>query len=207
MKGRYPKPDKPHNVHLLTGPAPSAGPGVGTPGGGQVSGGGDGRAAKLPAAECPKHITGKAAELWKALAPDMAALGRLTTLALPNFELLCVTWQRIHECNEIIAAEGLTYKVAPGRDGDVDIRVEVPPPGQKRKRGRPRKERAASKGGVGLLKKHPITGVLREQYGIWNSLSAQFGMTPATEQRLNTGQLDLFGDDDGDVFGPATAAS
>lgn len=188
--------------------------------------GGKGLAAAEPvavsagavAAKPPRHLPAEAKRYWESLAPVLAEGGRLPAEALGPFEVLCRAFARIREAEALLDAEGLTYVVVETAEG-VDVEVQAllrsaseggsgaaaEPSKRKRKKRRGSEETHVS---PGLIKRHPAAAIVAQYFPIYNSLAAQFGLTPATKQRLNTGQLDLPGVDSAEgVFGAARGAS
>lgn len=212
-RGRYPavpvESRRPAILRLLDGPKSAAGADSG-------ASAGPGAAGDAPAA--PKHLPPMARRYWDEVAPVLAGSGRLPAEALGPFEVLCRAFARIREAEALLDAEGLTYVVVEDGKGGVDVEVAAllsaasagggedaasAAPKRRRKRRKASDETHVS---PGLIKRHPAAAIVAQYFPIYNSVAAQFGLTPATKQRLDTGQLDLPGLDSAEgVFGGARA--
>src|SRR3990167_9530086 len=66
--------------------------------------------------ECPEMLQGEARVEWERLAPELSALGLLTTVDRAGLVAYCQAWGRLVMAEAFIAEQGVTY-VLRDKDG------------------------------------------------------------------------------------------
>ncbi len=103
----------------------------------------------------PAHLSKEARAIWQRIAPDVDAMGLLTTADAQMLGELCTTLANAHRLAEYLEKEGVSYPVH------------------------------APSGTLLSYRKRPEVSLLREAQARADRLALQFGLTPVSRSRVD----------------------